>query len=80
MLPLVAPGLVANPRVRVHLRLNEFIFALTFLGTIRKSTLPIYVTYFSTAAATVDWGSIMASSTLFNAPGPVPSSSSFRAA
>ncbi len=47
---------------------GPFIFALTFLGTdTAKYTLPIYVTYFY-GRGTVDWGSIMASSTLFTIP------------
>src|SRR5215475_2908203 len=61
MLPLVAPGLVATS-------VFAFIFALTFLGTdYAKYTLPIYVTYFY-GRGTVDWGSIMAASTLFTIP------------
>jgi len=61
MLPLVAPGLVATS-------VFAFIFALTFLRTdTAKYTLPIHVTYFY-GRGTVDWGSIMASSTLFTLP------------
>jgi len=68
MLPLVAPGLVATSVFAFIFAWNEFIFALTFLGTdTAKYTLPIYVTYFY-GRGTVDWGSIMASSTLFTIP------------
>ena len=68
MLPLVAPGLVATSVFAFIFAWNEFIFALTFLGTdSAKYTLPIYVTYFY-GRGTVDWGSIMASSTLFTLP------------
>lgn len=68
MLPLVAPGLVATSVFAFIFAWNEFIFALTFLGTdTAKYTLPIYVTYFY-GRGTVDWGSIMASSTLFTLP------------
>lgn len=68
MLPLVAPGLVATSVFAFIFAWNEFIFALTFLGTdYAKYTLPIYVTYFY-GRGTVDWGSIMAASTLFTIP------------
>src|SRR5205807_4785063 len=68
MFPLVAPGLVATSVFSFIYAWNEFIFALTFLGTDQaKYTLPIYVTYFY-GRGTVDWGSIMASSTLFTIP------------
>jgi N,N'-diacetylchitobiose transport system permease protein len=52
MLPLVAPGLVATSVFAFIFAWNEFIFA---------------VTYFY-GRGTVDWGSIMASSTLFTLP------------
>ena len=68
LLPLVAPGLVATSVFAFIFAWNEFIFALTFLGTdTAKYTLPIYVTYFY-GRGTVDWGSIMAASTLFTIP------------
>jgi N,N'-diacetylchitobiose transport system permease protein len=68
MLPLVAPGLVATSVFAFIFAWNEFIFALTFLGTdYAKYTLPIYVTYFY-GRGTVDWGSIMAASALFTIP------------
>ena len=47
MLPLVAPGLVATSVFAFIFAWNEFVFALTFLGTdTAKFTLPIYVQYF----------------------------------
>jgi len=47
---------------------NEFIFALTFLGTdTAKFTLPIYVQYFYGRNG-ANWGAIMAASTLFTIP------------
>jgi N,N'-diacetylchitobiose transport system permease protein len=68
LLPLVAPGLVATSVFAFIFAWNEFIFAYSFLGAdIPKYTLPIYVTYFYGRGA-VDWGSIMASSTLFTIP------------
>ena len=68
LLPLVAPGLVATSVFAFIFAWNEFIFALTFLGTdTAKYTLPIYVTYFF-GKGSVDWGAIMASSVLFTIP------------
>jgi N,N'-diacetylchitobiose transport system permease protein len=68
LLPLVAPGLVATSVFSFIFAWNEFVFALTFLGTDQaKYTLPIYVQYFF-GKGTTDWGSIMAASTLFTIP------------
>ncbi|MGD0062359.1 MAG: ABC transporter permease subunit [Streptosporangiaceae bacterium] len=68
MLPLVAPGLVATSVFAFIFAWNEFVFALTFLGTdTAKYTLPIYVQYFY-GRGSVDWGGIMAASTLFTVP------------
>jgi N,N'-diacetylchitobiose transport system permease protein len=68
MMPLVAPGLVATSVFAFIFAWNEFIFALTFLGTdTAKFTLPIYVQYFY-GRGSVDWGGIMAASTLFTIP------------
>jgi ABC-type glycerol-3-phosphate transport system permease component len=68
LLPLVAPGLVATTVFAFVFAYNEFIFALTFLGTdTAKFTLPIYVQYFYGRNG-ADWGAIMAASTLFTVP------------
>jgi len=68
LLPLVAPGLIATSIFAFIFAYNEFIFALTFLGTdTAKYTLPIYVQYFYGQHA-ADWGAIMAASTLFTIP------------
>jgi ABC-type glycerol-3-phosphate transport system permease component len=68
LLPLVAPGLVATSVFAFVFAYNEFIFALTFLGTdTAKFTLPIYVQYFYGRNG-ADWGAIMAASTLFTIP------------
>jgi ABC-type glycerol-3-phosphate transport system permease component len=68
LLPLVAPGLVATSVFAFIFAYNEFIFALTFLGTdTAKFTLPIYVQYFYGRNG-ADWGAIMAASTLFTVP------------
>jgi N,N'-diacetylchitobiose transport system permease protein len=68
MLPMVAPGLVATSVFAFIFAYNEFVFALTFLGTdTAKFTLPLYVQYFYGQNST-NWGAIMASSTLFTIP------------
>jgi ABC-type glycerol-3-phosphate transport system permease component len=68
LLPLVAPGLVATSVFAFVFAYNEFIFALTFLGTdTAKFTLPIYVQYFYGRNG-ANWGAIMAASTLFTIP------------
>jgi len=68
LLPLVAPGLVATSVFAFVFAYNEFIFALTFLGTdTAKFTLPLYVQYFYGRNG-ANWGGIMAASTLFTIP------------
>lgn len=68
MLPLVSPGLVSTSVFAFIFAYNEFVFALTFLGTdTAKFTLPLYVQYFYGQNST-NWGAIMASSTLFTIP------------
>jgi len=68
LLPLVAPGLVTTSVFAFIFAWNEFVFALTFIGTdTSKYTLPIYVTYFFSKGS-VDWGAIMAASVLFTLP------------
>jgi N,N'-diacetylchitobiose transport system permease protein len=68
LLPLVAPGLIATSIFAFIFAYNEFIFALTFLGTdTAKFTLPIYVQYFYGRNG-ANWGAIMAASTLFTIP------------
>ncbi len=68
LLPLISPGLVSTSVFAFIFAYNEFVFALTFLGTDNsKFTLPLYVQYFYGQNST-DWGAIMASSTLFTIP------------
>jgi ABC-type glycerol-3-phosphate transport system permease component len=68
LLPLVTPGLIATSVFAFIFAYNEFIFALTFLGTdTAKFTLPLYVQYFYGRTG-ANWGAIMAASTLFTVP------------
>jgi N,N'-diacetylchitobiose transport system permease protein len=63
----VAPGLVAVSTLAFITAGNEFVFALTFLSTQGKYTLPIYVQYFFGRNG-ASRGPIMAASTLFTIP------------
>jgi N,N'-diacetylchitobiose transport system permease protein len=67
LFPLVAPGLVATSTFSFITAWNEFIFALTFLSSQGKYTLPIYVQYFFSRSG-ANWGPIMAASTLYTIP------------
>jgi N,N'-diacetylchitobiose transport system permease protein len=67
LFPLVAPGLVAVSTLAFITAWNEFVFALTFLSTQSKYTLPIYVQYFFSRNG-ASWGPIMAASTLYTIP------------
>lgn len=67
LFPLVWPGLVATSTLAFITAWNEFIFALTFLSTPGKYTLPIYVQYFFGRGG-ANWGPIMAASTLYTIP------------
>jgi ABC-type glycerol-3-phosphate transport system permease component len=68
LLPLVSPGLVSTSVFAFIFAYNEFVFALTFLGSdTPKFTLPLYVQYFQSRTG-ADWGAIMAASTLFTIP------------
>ena len=68
LLPLVAPGMVTTSVFAFISAWNEFIFALTFLGTDEsKYTLPLFVGFFQGQHSTA-WGPVMATSTLFTVP------------
>jgi N,N'-diacetylchitobiose transport system permease protein len=68
LFPLVAPGLVATSVFSFIYAWNEFVFALTFLGTDQaKFTLPLYVQFFFNRGS-ANWGSIMAASTMYTIP------------
>lgn len=68
LLPLVAPGMVTTSVFAFISAWNEFVFALTFMGTDEsKYTLPIFVSYFQGEHSTA-WGPVMAASTLFTVP------------
>ncbi|RMI39262.1 carbohydrate ABC transporter permease [Actinomadura harenae] len=65
--PLVAPGLVATSIFSFVNAWNEFVIAFAFLKDQDKYMLPLTLSY-SFGRTQVEWGSIMASSTLFTIP------------
>ncbi|MEV1288871.1 carbohydrate ABC transporter permease [Micromonospora sp. NPDC049679] len=67
LLPLVAPGLVATSIFSFITAWNELIFALTFISTEDRYTLPVAMTYFFGRDDTA-WGPVMAASTLLTLP------------
>jgi N,N'-diacetylchitobiose transport system permease protein len=64
--PLMAPGLVATGVFAFIQAWNEFILALTLMEQ-ENQTLPVWLGTFKTATG-VDWGGLMAGSTLFAIP------------
>jgi len=59
ILPLVGPGLVATAIFSVIMTWNEFIYALLFLRTPDRFTLPIHIANFITEYEIL-WGELMA--------------------
>jgi N,N'-diacetylchitobiose transport system permease protein len=68
LLPLVAPGLVATSVFAFITSWNEFIFANTLLHEGRTQTITVWLSYFYGGSRAVDWGAIMAASTLIAIP------------
>jgi N,N'-diacetylchitobiose transport system permease protein len=68
-LPLLAPGLVATGVFAFIQAWNEFTLALVVMTDPAKETLPVWLVGFSESRSRgVDWGAIMASSTLITIP------------
>jgi len=68
LLPLVAPGLVATSVFAFITSWNEFIFANTLLSKSSKQTITVWLSYLYGGNRFVDWGEIMAASTLIAIP------------
>ena len=66
-LPLAAPGLVTTGLLVFISAWNEFLYALTFISSPERRTLPVAVSLFSTDQAE-PWGEIMAASVLATLP------------
>jgi N,N'-diacetylchitobiose transport system permease protein len=67
LFPLIAPGLVATAIFAFMQAWNEYIFANVLL-TNDNTTLPVWLASFVSAGGQIDWGGIMAGSTLFAIP------------
>ncbi|MGC5011563.1 carbohydrate ABC transporter permease [Streptosporangium sp. DT93] len=67
LFPLVAPGLVATSIFSFITAWNEFVFALTLIGDQGSYTMPVALRFF-VSQRSVDWGGIMAASTLMTIP------------
>ncbi|WP_408896606.1 carbohydrate ABC transporter permease [Nocardioides sp. R1-1] len=68
-LPLLAPGLVATGVFGFIQAWNEFTLAVVVMTDPAKETLPVWLVAFTdTRSRGVDWGAIMASSTLITIP------------
>jgi N,N'-diacetylchitobiose transport system permease protein len=68
LLPLVAPGLVATSVFVFITSWNEFIFAYVLLSDQSKQTVTVWLSYFYGTSRQVDWGGLMAGSTLAAIP------------
>jgi N,N'-diacetylchitobiose transport system permease protein len=68
LLPLVAPGLVATSVFAFITSWNEFIFANTLLHSGDKQTITVFLSLLYGGNRFVDWGAIMAVSTLISIP------------
>jgi N,N'-diacetylchitobiose transport system permease protein len=67
LFPLIAPGLVATSIFAFIQAWNEYIYANVLL-TNENATLPVWLASFVSAGGQIDWGGIMAGSTLFALP------------
>ena len=68
LLPLVAPGLVATSVFAVITAWNEYIVANVILTDQSNHTTPVWLSYFLGTSRNVDWGALMAASTLTAIP------------
>jgi N,N'-diacetylchitobiose transport system permease protein len=68
LLPLVAPGLVAAAVFAFITSWNEYLFARTLLANGETQTITVWLSYFYGGARAVDWGALMAASTLIAIP------------
>ena len=68
LLPLVAPGLVATSVFAFITAWNEYIFASVILTDQANHTTTVWLSYFLGTSRNVDWGALMAASTLTAIP------------
>ena len=68
LLPLVAPGLVATSVFAFITAWNEYIFASIILHSSSKQTITIWLTNLLGGNRAIDWGVVMAASSLIAIP------------
>ncbi len=68
LLPLVAPGLVATSVFAFITSWNEYIFATTLLHSGSTQTITVWLADFYGGSRAVDWGAVMAASTMISIP------------
>jgi trehalose/maltose transport system permease protein len=71
MLPLVAPGMVTTGLLAFISAWNEFLFAVSFLQTPDKRTVPLAIFLFATSSGggyEIPWGPIMAGTVVVTIP------------
>jgi trehalose/maltose transport system permease protein len=71
MLPLVAPGMVTTGLLAFIAAWNEFLFAVSFLQTPEKRTVPLAIFLFATSSGggyEIPWGAIMAGTVIVTIP------------
>ena len=71
MLPLIAPGLVTTGLLAFISAWNEFLFAVSFLQTPDRRTVPLAIFLFNTATGggfEIPWGTIMAATVVVTVP------------
>jgi trehalose/maltose transport system permease protein len=71
MLPLVAPGMVTTGLLAFISAWNEFLFAVSFLQTPDKRTVPLAIFLFATSSSggfEIPWGAIMAATVIVTIP------------
>jgi trehalose/maltose transport system permease protein len=71
LLPLIAPGLVTTGLLAFIAAWNEYLYAVSFMQTPQKYTVPLAITSFvgkSGQAFQVPWGSIMAATVIVTLP------------
>jgi N,N'-diacetylchitobiose transport system permease protein len=68
LLPLVAPGLVATSVYTFITSWNEYLFANTLLRTGHHFTITLWLSDLTGGQRAIDWGAVMAASTLISIP------------
>jgi len=68
LLPLVAPGLVATSVFAFVTSWNEYLFASTILKSGSTQTITVWLAALLGGQRAVDWGAVMAASTLISIP------------